>query len=80
MEINKWCFKCGAKLRIGSTGAENFYFNSEVGPIYMYQKYNTKTGKRQIVSTITCPFFEKKWFGFSNGHQDGFVDDLRDVD
>lgn len=79
MEINKWCFKCGAKLKVSGTGAENFYFWSASGRIFMYQKYNTETGKRQIVSTITCPYFKKKW-GFSNGHQDGFIDDLRDID
>lgn len=72
-----YCFKCGSALLREEVGAEKFYFMSEVGPIYMYESWNTKTGKRQVVTQITCPMFKRYWFT-SNGHQSGFLDDLHD--
>ncbi len=75
-EETKNCFACGSKLLRKEIGAEDFYFNSEAGRIYMYQPYNTKTGKRQAVTEITCPNFKRNWLGVSNGHQKGFLDDL----
>lgn len=71
-----YCTKCGRQLQARSTGAENYWFDSEADSIYTVNAYNQKTGKRQIVFRYTCPMYKKAFGLFENGHNDFMHDDI----
>lgn len=67
---HRYCSECGTQLKEDICGAEEVPTQLGLDIVYIYDKYNPKTGKRNFGRRYYCPVGAARWFG--RGHHDDY--------